>query len=317
MNYSLPWLGISTDVAEAQTASEAIEIAGLDWKVDLRHLYLTSDMGADGIPFIGNKVKNRYGVVRDIDNEVLGVVRGKYNPIQNRECFGFFDGLVEQGVAKYKNAGQLEGGTRIYIIAEMENDIVIRDNEKIRKYLFLQSSHDGTSSVKVQMGAFRLVCSNGLVIEIPGTVSKVRIQHSKQYRKGFIEARKVLGLSEIYYKALDHTINRLVNVSFTKDKMNSFVKQLFPGQLDKNNVPRLSKRTEHIREKVAELFVSGVESHSNSAWDAYNAVTEYVDHRRKSNVRKDNDSKEISFASTVFGSGAQIKQKAYNLLSAY
>ncbi|MHA1592407.1 MAG: DUF932 domain-containing protein [Candidatus Heimdallarchaeaceae archaeon] len=313
MNFLLPWSGVSKNIDGVKTAEEAISVGGLDWKVDLRNLYLSGDKDVDGIPVIGRQVKNRFGVVRDTDNEVLGIVTRAYKPIQNRECFSFFDGIVEQNLAKYIGVGQLDNGRRIFIVAEMPNSLQVKGDE-VRKALFLSSSHDGTSSVSVSLRAYRLICSNGLVAEIPGQRSEVRIQHSSQYQTRFSQAREVLGIAESYYKQLEIVFNQLVDTRFSREDMQGFTEDLFPATEDVNGNLRVTVQRKRIREKVNDLFVSGIGNNGETAWDAYNATTEYVDHWR--NVRNAGTRKgdESRYSSTMLGSGAQIKQRALELL---
>jgi len=75
----VPWHRLGTKLENPATAEEAITAAGLDYEVELTRLVTVNDI----------LVPNRRAVVRQDSKEVLGVVGTCYQPVQNRECFGF------------------------------------------------------------------------------------------------------------------------------------------------------------------------------------------------------------------------------------
>lgn len=78
-----PWHGLGTMVQEAPTSADALRLAGLDWTVEARDMWLNG--GYEPIP--GYKAN-----VRSSDNKVLGVVSDKYRIVQNADAFAFTDG---------------------------------------------------------------------------------------------------------------------------------------------------------------------------------------------------------------------------------
>ena len=71
-----PWHGLGTRVMEAPASREALQIAGLDWKVIQEPIYTEEKEPIEG--FKAN--------VRDIDRRVLGVVSDRYKIVQNQEA---------------------------------------------------------------------------------------------------------------------------------------------------------------------------------------------------------------------------------------
>lgn len=71
-----PWHGLGTMVQEAPTSADALRLAGLDWTVEARDMWLNG--GYEPIP--GYKAN-----VRSSDNKVLGVVSDKYRIVQNAD----------------------------------------------------------------------------------------------------------------------------------------------------------------------------------------------------------------------------------------
>lgn len=103
-----PWHGIGTIVEECPNSMEAIQLAGLDWKVEQRNVYTDN-----GIPIPGYRVN-----IRDSDQGILGVVSDRYQVVQNEDAFAFTDELVGEGV-RYETAGSLQNGKRTFILARL------------------------------------------------------------------------------------------------------------------------------------------------------------------------------------------------------
>ena len=74
-----PWHGLGTKVLEAPASKDALQLAGLDWRVQQEPIYTAMEELVDG--YKAN--------VRDSDRKVLGVVTDRYRVIQNDEAFAF------------------------------------------------------------------------------------------------------------------------------------------------------------------------------------------------------------------------------------
>lgn len=98
-----PWHGLGTRVITAPSSREALQLAGLDWKVNQKPIYTETEE----IP--GYKAN-----VRSTDQKVLGVVTDRYRIIQNEDAFAFTDALLGEGV-RYETAGSLAGGKKVWI----------------------------------------------------------------------------------------------------------------------------------------------------------------------------------------------------------
>lgn len=76
-----PWHGLGTRVMEAPGSEDALELAGLNWKVRQEPIYTDNNLLIPG--YKAN--------VRDLDDKVLGVVTDRYKVVQNDEAFAFTD----------------------------------------------------------------------------------------------------------------------------------------------------------------------------------------------------------------------------------
>ena len=74
-----PWHGLGIGVENAPASKEALELAGLNWKVEQKPIYTSS----------GTLIEGYKANVRDLDKSVLGVVSNRYRIVQNEEAFAF------------------------------------------------------------------------------------------------------------------------------------------------------------------------------------------------------------------------------------
>jgi len=161
-----PWHGLGMRVEEALNSKEALVSAGLDWKVTQRPIYTADFVCGSGNVYTTSEqiIPNFKANVRDIDNQVLGVVTDRYKIVQNEEAFAFTDALIGEGV-RYETAGSLQGGRRVWILGKLPENYII-GGERIEPYMVFSNSHDGTAAIKVAMTPIRVVCQNTLNLAI-------------------------------------------------------------------------------------------------------------------------------------------------------
>lgn len=298
-----PWHGLGKVVNGLMTAGESLSLAGLDWKVAPSPV---SVMGKQlPFPTEENSKDCWQGICRTDTNDCLGIVKGKYECIQNVEAFDFFDSLIGQGKAVYDTAGALRGGKQVWLLAKVNGEIKINGDEH-REHALLLTSHDGSHAMQVMWVMTRVVCANTLSIALQGASNTCKIRHTKSWKDKEGEARRVLGLGQNYYSTIQEALAGMSDKLMTAQQMQDFSKLLLPSR-DENE---LSTRLKNIRDEVSALFGSGAGNKGRSRWDALNAVTDYVDHDRTLNGESS-----TRLEASLFGSGAKIKQRAFDLLT--
>ena len=153
------WQEVGVKLPKLMTSSEAMEHAGLDYKVEKRPLYTLGERNRL-IP-----VEHSFATVRTDTSLPLGIVGDRYTVLQNTSAFEFFDTLVGKGEAIYETAGVLGRGERIWLLAKLPGYIKIR-KDIINKYLLLTNTHDGSSTVIACMTPIRVVCQNTLNVAL-------------------------------------------------------------------------------------------------------------------------------------------------------
>jgi phage/plasmid-like protein (TIGR03299 family) len=295
-------LAIGKDVSKARTAAECMEIAGLDYGLKLEPVYVQGKALVDGIPVIGCRVPEKYAVVRQDTVEPIAIVGNKYEVVQNSKVFGFFDGLVEQGHAKFVRAYSTHNGAKVNIVANLGDTVIGGDRSE--KRLTLRTSHDGSCRITGILEVYRLVCSNGLMAY--SKESSFAVKHTKMYSGKLNAAKHIIGIADQYYRWFAEQADRLVNTPITPTRATELIKCLLPAA-DEQDV---STRTQNQREAVYNLYHYGKGNSGSSRWDLYNGIVEFVDHHRS----KGRD-RETATETNLVGSGAKLKQRAFALLS--
>ncbi|HWD40094.1 MAG TPA: DUF932 domain-containing protein [Fimbriimonas sp.] len=298
-----PWHGLGRRLDNPATAQEAITAAGLDYEVSLKPMFTAEGM----------EVPKRRAVVREDTRVVLGGVGPDYVPIQNTEAFEFLDAIVAEGGLRYHTAGALGKGERLWLLAKLPGYVRVKGTEDVTdKYLLLSNSHNGTSALRVFFTPIRVVCANTLAIAHGRGVGQgISIVHKGGLRAKVAEAQKMLGLAHRFYDDLEGQINRLASYYPTLAQLKHYFAALYPEPDNGNGI-----RTRNIHEELFRLFELGrgqdIYGIRRTAWAAYHAITEYVDHHRPTRAAAPQDRSALRLQSQWFGSGAKLKAKPWD-----
>lgn len=93
------------------------------------------------------------------------------------------------------------------------------EKDKVKPQIILDNSHNRISSTKIHMGLFRLVCSNGLVVAIPGMYSSVKFRHMGVNKA---ELKQVLEAAASQYFKIGSRVNDMQMVSLNQDQKEEF-----------------------------------------------------------------------------------------------
>jgi phage/plasmid-like protein (TIGR03299 family) len=329
---------IGVDLGEGPvTSKEAIMAAGLDWNVaKVRLGYQVAGDGPDEVLF--QPAANHCALLRDSDMSLLGVATDDYQPLQNREAFEFLDRLVEEGDLLYHTAGSLEGGQRVWILAQTPMGWTIRRRSGAlnhhHAFLNCMLGHNGKASLMLMPTDIRVECANtaGFAQNQAEKESLIfRIPH-----RGDVEAK--LGLA---IKALEvmvgeseerrRVLQELAQHAMTTDEFVDFATSIFLGldgeqsEIEEAVAKFYEKATDRSKTMmenkvadVARLFVRGIGAEGDSGYDALNAWTEYFDHFDIDGIKSKVDrglKAAKAVASSWVGAGAERKALVYKRLA--
>ena len=295
-----PWHGLGVRVEDAPGSREALEAAGLDWRVIQKEL-LTSD----GIPVPGFRAN-----VRETDSRVLGVVTDRYRVVQNEDAFAFTDSLLGEGVT-YETAGSLQNGRRTWILAKLPRPYTISGDE-VTPYLVFMNSHDGTGAIRAAMTPVRVVCMNTLNLALDTAKRSWSTVHTGDIRGQLEDARSTLLYADRYMEELGKAVEDLERKKLTDQKVYGYIDTLVP--VPEDATASRKKNLEQIREelKVRYFEAPDLEHVGKNGYRFINAVSDFATHTKP--LRETARYRENRFVRTVDGN--PLVDRAYALLKA-
>jgi phage/plasmid-like protein (TIGR03299 family) len=277
-----PWHHLGTRFEHPPaSAAEAIGAAGLNWEVVKVPLYVARGRRM-------HAVAQRFAIMRPEHVEgdtcrVLGIVGGQYEPLQNRDAFGFFDGIIAGGSAAYHTAGALGDGERIWVLVKLTGVIHVAKDDEVQKFLLLTSTHDGSGAVRALFTPVRVVCQNTLSQAL-GRGGGISVPHVRGMAEALAQAREVMGRTLARYRDMEEVFARMCAYRLTQVALRQYLGRVFPEPplMDSEASHRASELARHRRAWAEMLFEAGAGNDRSpvkgSLWAAYNGVTELIDH---------------------------------------
>lgn len=232
----VPWHNLGIIVEDAPTSEEAIRLAGLDWKVEQKPIFLEN----------GTKIEGNYANVRSSDGKALGIVGDRYKIVQNTDAFTFTDALLGEGV-RYETAGSLKDGKVIWLLARMPEQIEIL-GDKVDPYMVFTNTHDGSGAVRVCMTPVRVVCNNTLNAAMRGARRVWSARHTGSITNKLDDAKETLQFANQYIEATKKTFEELHKVKLNEFTLYRMVNNIIP--ITENMTERQKTNQKAIRDDI-------------------------------------------------------------------
>ena len=293
-----PWHGLGTKVMEAPASKEALQLAGLDWKV-LREPIFTDTKEE----IVGYKAN-----VRDSDRKVLGVVTDRYKVIQNEEAFAFTDALLGEGV-RYETAGSLQDGKKVWMLARLPQEYII-SGERISPYLVFSNTHDGSGAVKVAVTPIRVVCNNTLNLALATAKRSWSMVHTGDIKEKMEEAKETLFMAQKYMDKLGKEFENLRVKKLSDKEVVDYIELLLP--LDTDASSQQVRNIKRLREDMKARYFDApdLQDVGKSAYRFVNAVSDFATHAEP--LRRTANYKENLFGRTIDGN--PLIDRAYQMV---
>jgi len=299
-----PWHGLGNKLPKNQSIEVWQKSAGMDFEIKQTEVLFNSASGNDGNMLNLRSNSDATVLYRSDNNEPLSVVSKRYKVVQPKEILGFYRDLVSIGGFELETAGILKGGKKLWALAKTGQETLLPGLDKVKAYLLLATSCDGSLATTAQFTSVRVVCNNTLQMAVGKNKGAIRVPHSTTFDPAAVKLELGLGISswETFMTSIKALSNRPVNKS---EAMLYLVNVLGDPALPLNE-----QSNQKAIQTVYGLYSgegkgSKLQSANNTAWGLINGVTEYVDsHRRARN-------QDYRLDSAWFGQGAQIKGKAF------
>jgi len=104
-------------------------------------------------------------IVREDTNEILSCMTEDYKLVKNEDVLKAVDPIMKSNKAICKEAKVFSNGARMTVKYIMEDTKVkVDEGDFVNPEIIIRNSYDGSLEASAMAGAYRLVCSNGLVI---------------------------------------------------------------------------------------------------------------------------------------------------------
>jgi phage/plasmid-like protein (TIGR03299 family) len=258
------------------------------------------------------EMPNQQVLIRSDNGAPLSVVSDSYCIVQPKEVIEFYRDLVDDSAFSLETAGALDEGRKVWGLARSNNSKNILDNkdDSIDAFLLLASSCDKSLATTVAFTSIRVVCQNTLNFAMEQIKGKAqprcfKIAHNRQFN--WDEAKKKLNLIDNAWSDFIKKVDQFAKTKIEPNDIDKFFESLYlSGKKDDEKLSRNAIiEIQNLKSALVNAPGRDLPTAKDTVWGLVNAVTYYVDHKRKSN----NQSTRLD--SAWFGSGALLKEKAW------
>lgn len=296
------WHKIGHVLKDQPTAFEAWRMA---YPHTIHQLDVAAKMPTDtGIDY--HDAPGYSAIVRD-DGKVLGIHSDKYGLTQPFEVFQRFEPLIDSGLVKLHAGGSLCEGRKMWALGKIVNgEAEIVPGDEVRAYLLFQTSFDGSCTAGAGFTGVRVVCANTLAMAQKDL--DYRTKHTKHVNARLDSYRdQVKATLESFRETVDN-MRALARKQVTRKQQETYIRHVLLGP----EIPtEVSTKMENKILEVVELLdtqkgIKDLPKIRGTAWQAYNAVSDYITHHagRTADSRLD---------SQWFGVNAKVNQRALEL----
>lgn len=264
------WAQLGVPLDQPPNAEAALKEALLaNWGVRTAPLYAALPPDSKGVSRTV-EVRERVAVIRDsptVAGQVdhLGIVSPTYPIIQNEEQADLLDSMAEESGAGFYTAGELEGGRKVFVTLRLPGHLNVAA-DTVECYVATLKSHDGTTPFTVLVTPVRV--ATGTVLG----AHKLAMRH----RPGVASAAGRLWLEGMfrYLDAFHQQAEQLAETPMSYGVFATIIERAYGAKL--GAASSAATRAERL---TTELLVAFEAADGATAWDGYNVLAAWYDHR--------------------------------------
>ena len=303
-----PWHGLGQSLPADASIPEWLKASGMDTE------FLSAPVQFhDGRDLL---IDPDHKVLYRADNRaIMGVVGTDYKIVQPRETVEFFSDLTGAAGFTLETMGLLFGGKRFWTLARIgsEASIDLGGTDRMKRYMLLASSADGSLATTGRYLDVRVVCNNTLRAGMASSEATAKVNHRSVFDA--CSAKKTLGIQRAHDQFAESMaqLRRMAETRIDPVKAIMTTAELFSPDFAKMDAAAQIKHIEKPSSpsrRIGELFLNkqamgaNLDGSQGTAWGWLNAVTEYIDHESRSRTA------DRRLKSAWFGPGATLKEKA-------
>lgn len=301
-----PWHRLGVKQQAFADVADAMKAAQLNWKVKKLPIFIQDRKS------VYHTVPDMFALTRDVDGHVFEVVTDVYTPLQNAEAFGVLDTAVSQFGVTIETAGALGHGERVWMLAKLPESIEPVPGDQVAGYFLLTTGHNGAFTYEAALTPIRVVCQNTLTLALKAGQGIIKLRHVKTQLEQLELVSVMITDLLASLQETGKTYQRLARRKLTLDEINAYIDRVLdipnPLPQDEELKPRVRRQRDRVRE-LATGQGFGSQFAPMTAWAAYNAVTEYVDHEVRKNAKAEVRQLQAD-TSALFGNNFKLKERA-------
>lgn len=326
---AVPWHGLGAEILPQDSLDDIRIKAGLDYDVIKTPVLYAGpgqllDVTSSGNPNLAYVApsatrisKDKCVLYRSDTGDDLSVVSTKYQVVQPKQIVNFYRSLTEQYGFQVEVVGALKGGRKVWALANTANCINLPGEDRVKGYLLLATSYDGTMATQARFTAIRVVCNNTLTLANSEGRPDVSVPHSATFDE--VKVKQDLGLGNTWGEFAEQA-NHMVdtkrnNDDFARMLLASYYgltteRQISEFQMEDKNNASFDKLVKRITTALNDSPGAHLAAARDTLWGALQAVTFDVDHQAPSR------SVDTRLDKAWFGTGDAIKRRAYEFATA-
>ncbi len=260
---------------------KALAAAGLDFNVEMRPVAHSWDKDK------WCKSEKVCAVVRDDTETILGMVTGRYHPIQHRDALSFVTEICENFDAAIDRVWSRRGrwgadGSRIIVATSYKRDVDIAGIETVRPWLLFTAGHDGMAGITMQVIPVQMHCLNQLPM-LKGRGGVHRVVHSPRANDRFRTVTELILAADRSMDALGLELERLVSQPMSAKESSRVVEQAIAGA---NGSPKAKEDDALQIVRLMENPMTLPKGAEGTRFAVLHAVTEHYSHIREYRTRE-------------------------------
>lgn len=298
----VPWHGLGQEADPNVSIMEHAEKHNMIWKVRMDEIFRAATL--DNGETLLKQVPNRYALVREDTDVVLGTCAGDYKLYQNELGYKALDEINAEGLTTLNTLGTLRGGAIVWgllkINAPQEE---VMSGDKVERYILFCWGHDGKISLRFGITDIRAVCANTIRAAWRSDMSQlIRIAHRGNVEANVGSVIKTLDIAAQDFKTTVEEYRRMANTPINEADLRKYVKTVLQLE-EKDNNKRATNLINHVRD-LAGMGI-GNDGLGDNLWGAFNGITQFLSHESGRNA--DN-----RYNSLWFGPNANVLKRAHS-----
>lgn len=250
----------------------------------------------------GQAIENKMSVINPVADKVLGITSTNYGGMHNRLLVEGIDKMAQALGLPYQmsRADMFGDGESVRLEAILGDAIVLGDKDTVYKVVSAHQGHGGSHPFSLTVEFKRLVCSNGLMVKVPGLSTAFRCKHTQN---GAARVEWNFSLVQKSFEAATGDIEKAFRL-FSEKRMDLSDAIRFFREYAVN----LGHKDAKLEQTVSDLLTTYAnprqELAGDTLWRAFNTLTEWNQH---TGYRTD----EAMLLDNISGAAAKAKQDAF------